>query len=226
MGVPGGGGLEEQARDAFGELFRSYFYPLYAFARREGADHEEAQDLLQGFFASLVETSGLRQADPQKGRFRSFLLGAFKNYRSNQRAKASALKRGGGMALLPLDFDTAEGRYSREPPDPETPEKIYQRQWAQAVLERVLSGLRQESRAAGKEEAFELLKGHLVGDGDRGSYPAIAQALGLSEGALRVAVHRLRKRFAQRLQAEVAATVPEGGDVSAELAHLLEALRS
>ena len=217
---------DSRAGAALADLFRSYAYPLYAFARRQGAGHEDAQDLVQGFFAGLVETSGLRHADPQRGRFRSYLLGAFKHYVQNLQARDRAQKRGGGKEHLALDLETARGRYAREPADPETPEKIYERRWAQAVLERALAGLREESRAAGREEAFELLKGYLVGEGERGSYRTTARSLGLSEGALRVAVHRLRKRFAERLRGEVAATVNGQREVSKELSFLLEALRS
>lgn len=212
------------SRAALGELAEAYWYPLYAFARRRGHDAEDAADLVQGFFARLLETSGLGTANPERGRFRSFLLGAFKHFISNERDRTSALKRGGGALAISLDAASAEARYDLEPADPQNPERIFERRWALAVLDRGLARLRREHRAAGKEASFEELKSFLAGTSERGTVGEAAARLGMSDGAARVAVHRLRRRFGELLRTEIAATVASSEQIEDELRFLLAAL--
>jgi len=211
--------------DALTRLCEIYWYPLYAYVRRWGYDADEAQDLTQEFFARLLEKHYLRDADPSRGRFRSFLLTSLKHFLSNERDRASAVKRGGRVSVVPLEIENAEGRYSLEPPDIETPERIYERRWALTLLERTLSKLRAESVAGGKQALFERLEGHLTGEQDTLPYAEVASALGMTEGAVKVAVHRLRRRFGALLRAEIAETVADPAQVDDEIRELFRALR-
>src|SRR5262249_19335073 len=205
-----------EAREALASLCAVYWYPLYAFIRRRGHDADEAQDLTQEFFARFLEKDGLASVDEGKGRFRSFLLAACKHFLSNARDRARALKRGGGRAPLSIDAAAAEGRYLGEPGHGETPERLFERRWALALLEQVLGRLRAEHEAAGKGPLFERLKRHLTGD-EGGPHARAAAELGMSEGAVKVAVHRLRKRYRELLRDEIAQTLEAPDEVEDEI---------
>lgn len=209
---------------ALEQLCRSYWYPLYAYVRRMGRSHQDAQDLVQGFFAACLHHGYLRSADRGKGRFRSFLLIALKRYLANQWDREQALKRGGDRTVISLDSLTAEQRYALEPVDRLTADQLYDRRWATTLLDQVLVRLREEETAAGRLERFEMLKEFLTA-GSRGTPMAdLAARLGTSEGALKVAAHRLRQRYRALLLEEIADTVASSQDVDAERRHLLAAL--
>jgi RNA polymerase sigma-70 factor (ECF subfamily) len=210
----------DQALEA---LCRGYWYPLYAYARRRLGDLHEAQDLTQEFFARLLEKNILAGAQPERGRFRGFLLTAFKNFLANEGDKARAQKRGGGQAPLPLDFRAGDSRYDLEPSHAWTPERLFERQWALTLLEQVLAALRAEFVADGKEAFFERLKVHLAGE-TTDSYASLAAELDMSEGAVKVAVHRLRGRYRDVLRRHVAQTVADPAEVDDEIRRLFEAL--
>jgi RNA polymerase sigma factor (sigma-70 family) len=211
--------------DALATLCQRYWYPLYAYARRL-TNSEDALDLTQEFFACLLEKEYLRQADPQRGRFRSFLLTAFKHFLSKARERDRAQKRGGGRQPLSLDVQTGEHRYRFEPVDAMTPEAIYERRWALTLLEQALSRLRQEMADAGKEKQFDALKHALAGDEAARPYADIARDLGMSEAAVKTAVHRLRRRHLELLRATIADTVSDESEIDAELRDLFAAVRS
>lgn len=223
--VAAGRGEAPEARAAFAELCQAYWYPLYAYARRRLARVEDAQDLTQEFFARLLEKDYLRAADPARGRFRSFLLTAFQRFLAREHERAAALKRGGGSRPLSLDFQDGERRYGSEPADPVTPESVYERRWALTLLEQTLARLRQEFTDAGKGPLYEALKGTLTGDGAAEPYARIGEQLGLSEPAVKTAVHRLRRRYQELLRAEVAQTVASPEEVEDELRDLFAAVR-
>ncbi len=184
-------------------LCRAYWYPLYAYARRCFGDIATAQDYTQDFFARLLEKNILAVADPERGCFRGFLLIAFKNFLANEAEKTRARKRGGGQALLPLDFQAGDSRYELEPSHAWTPERVFERQWALTLLQQVMSALRAEDGAAGKEPLFDGLKGSLAGETDT-PYAMLAEKLGTSEGAIKQAAHRLRQRYREILRREIA----------------------
>jgi RNA polymerase sigma factor (sigma-70 family) len=213
-----------RAQSALASLCQTYWYPLYAYVRRRGYPPPDAQDLTQEFFARLLEQRWLLRADPQRGHFRTFLLTALSRFLANEWDRARARKRGGGVPLLALEFDTAETRYGLEPADPRTPEQIFERRWALALLDKVLERLRQESRAEGKGGLYESLRPCLVGERQGQPYAVLARQLGMSEGAVKVAVHRLRQRYRQLLREEVASTVANPKDVEEEMRHLFTAL--
>jgi RNA polymerase sigma-70 factor (ECF subfamily) len=208
---------------ALAKLCEAYWYPLYAFARRRGRSASDAKDLTQEFFAHLLEKESLQAADPDRGRFRSFLLTAFKNFLAKDRERSAAQKRGGDVQHLSLDFDAGERRYKFEPADEWTPEKIYERRWALTLLDQVLAALQGEYEESGKAELFAQCKGHLTGTGP--GYEDAAKRLEMTEGALRVAVHRMRGRYRELLKAEVAATLDDPESTEDELAHLRRAIR-
>lgn len=215
----------DAARAALATLCEAYWYPLYAFIRRWGADPESARDLTQAFFASLLERRDIEQVRPERGRFRTFLLASLKHFLLNEAARERAAKRGGGTAPLPLTFDDAEGRYQFEPADAATPETLYERRWALTVLDRVVSTVRAKWHESGRATEFELLKTTLLGEKPPGGYAAAAHQLGRSEGAVKVAVHRLRKAFRAELRAAIAETVSDPADVDEELKYLERSLR-
>jgi RNA polymerase sigma-70 factor (ECF subfamily) len=215
------GGL---ARAALAELCQRYWYPLYAYLRRRGVGVEEAEDVMQGFFARLLEKQVLAGISVERGRFRSFLLTALKNYLANERHRAAAEKRGGGRAVLSLDVDSGESRLQLQPHDNDTPERLFERQWALTLLEVVVQRLEAEHAAAGKSRPFELLKGALTGDTERLPYAEIAQELGTSEEAARQSASRLRKRYRELLRAEVASTVANEQEVDEEIRGLFAIL--
>ena len=210
------------AHRALSTLCESYWYPLYAFARCRGQGRTEAEDLVQGFFARVIEKHDLGAADPARGRFRAFLLTAFKHYVANQRKAAAALKRGGGKKLLSLDLDDADRRYLHEPSHDETAERLFDRSWALAVLGRAMERLAQDYADRGRGTLYEVLAPSLGGEEfDTGE---AAEELGLTEGAVRVAVHRLRAAYGKALRAEIRETVADPGEVEDELASLMESL--
>ena len=216
-------GSQPDAKAALATLCEAYWFPLYCYVRRRGHGADEAQDLTQDFFATLLEKASLRAADPHRGRFRSFLLASMNHFLANQRRRRLAQKRGGGRVPLSLDFPSAESRFSHEPSHDLTPEKVYERRWAMTLLDRALSTLRQEYVAGGKAALFDRLSVFLAGD--RGpAHRDIAVELGMTEGAVKVAVHRLRGRCRQQLRCEVAQTVAADQDVEDELRDLLAAV--
>ena len=216
----------EAARAALSTLCEAYWYPLYAFIRRWGADADAARDLTQAFLASLLERRDIQQVRPERGRFRTFLLASVKHFLLNEAVRRRAMKRGGGVALLPLAFDEAEGRYQFEPVDATTPETLYERRWAFTVLERVIAAVQTKWQVTGRGVEFEVLKAGLLGEGPPGGYAAAAEKLGTTEGAVKTAVHRLRKSFRTELRAAIAETVSNPADVEEELKYLERALGS
>ncbi len=213
---------ESASRSALGQLCELYWSPIYSFICRRGSDLDRAQDLTQEFFARLLEHDGLTSADAAKGRFRSYLLGACQHFLANQHDFETAQKRGGGVTPCPLSSLNADSRSGLEPADGDTPEQAFERRWALAMLEQTLTGLRAEYAEAGKEVIFERLKGSLTGDS--GSYASVAADLGLTEGAVKVAAHRLRQRYRERLRAAIADTVQSPDEVDDEIRALFAAL--
>jgi len=212
------------ARDALENLCRAYWFPIYAFVRRQGHGPPDAQDLTQEFFARLLEKKQLAGADPAKGRFRSFLLASLKHFLANEWDKTRAQKRGGGQKLIPIDVATAETSGGLEPADGLTAEKIFERRWALTLLDQVLRRLRAEYVRDGKENLFEQLKPTLTETSRTIAYAEIATRLGTNEGAVKVAVHRLRQRYREVLRAEIADTVASPGEVEDEIRNLFAAL--
>jgi RNA polymerase sigma-70 factor (ECF subfamily) len=212
-----------RAREALEALCVAYWYPLYAFIRRKGHGADMAMDLVQGFFAYLLEKDGLESIDPAKGRFRSFLMAACSHYLANQHDRAHALKRG-GRPLVSLDAIDAERRYHHEPAHNLTPDRLYLRRWATTLLDRVLDRLGAEWLEAGKWPVFEALKPALLGDDDAGTYRQLGSRVGLSEGAARVAAHRMRSRYREILREEVAHTVADADEVDQEIRDLFVSL--
>lgn len=214
-----------QARSALAELCRAYWYPLYAYVRRRGHQQAEAQDLTQAFFAQLLEKDSLQAADRERGRFRAFLLTMFQRFLLNEHKHATAQKRGGGRLQFSLDFDSGEERLAREPVDAWTPEKIYSRRWALTLLDHVLDELDREYARKGKSDWFIQLRPFIIASAETPSHAQVAETLGQSEGALKVAIHRLRQRYRDLLRAAIAQTVSRDEDVDDELRELLAALR-
>lgn len=212
--------LNAQARHALETLCERYWYPLYAFIRRQGYDVEKAHDLAQEFFVRIIEKHYMQTADPLRGRFRTFLLASLKHFLNNEADREQAQKRGGGNTLLPIELGSAEDSYRLEPAHDVTPEKIFERSWALTLLETVMSQLQQEFAKAGKATQFDRLKPLLVGDGIRTPYSQIAVELGMSEGAVKVAIHRSRRRFRELLRAEIAETVANEDEVDEEIRYL------
>jgi RNA polymerase sigma factor (sigma-70 family) len=219
-----GGSDTTVSRDALAKLCQTYWYPLYAYVRRRNFSPSDAEDLTQEFFARFLEHDWVANADREKGRFRTFLLSAMNHFLANEWDKARAQKRGGGAPLLPLEFDTAETRYSHEPAENVTPEQHFERRWALTLLETVTSRLGTEYERDGKQDLFSALHPCLVGDRTAQPYEELARKLGLTEGAVKSAVHRLRQRYRQLLRDEIAHTVAGPGEVEEELRHLIAAL--
>jgi RNA polymerase sigma factor (sigma-70 family) len=217
--VAAGAGPSADADAALANLYAAYWYPLYAFLRVRGQGAEDAQDLVQAFFVHLLEKKALTQAQPTRGRFRSFLLASLKNFAANEHDRRSAMKRGGGAPILPLEIEGAEGRFQLDPSTDETPDTLFDRQWALTLLDRVLTRLRDETTRR-KPLQFEQLKVYLTGEDPDHTYAEAAAALGMSEGAVKVAVHRLRRRFRELLREEIAHTVSSDEDIDDEIRHL------
>jgi RNA polymerase sigma-70 factor (ECF subfamily) len=212
-----------RSAEALSSLCEMYWYPVYALIRRQGYRHEEGADLTQEFFARVIEKNYFHDADPARGRFRAFLCASIRHFLSNERDRARTLKRGGAQPPISLDVETAEGRYQLEPRDDLTPEKLFDRGWALILLERVLARVRDDHASAGKAELFDHLKGFLTGDAAV-PYADVAKALGTTEGAIKVAVHRLRRHFREALIEEIAETVSDPADINAEIDYLLKAV--
>lgn len=212
------------ARDALAYLCQTYWYPLYAYARRRGCSPQDAQDLAQEFFARLLERNWIAQADRQRGRFRTFLLSSMQHFMANEWHKARAQKRGGARPVLSLDDDSPERRYLLEPADKDTPETLYERSWAMALLNGVLDRLESEYRRDGKAAWMKAMRPVLTAGKGGIDYAGISARLGITEAAARVAAHRLRHRYRQLIRAEVAGTVESPGEVEAEMRHLFQAL--
>ena len=213
---------DPHSRAALETLCRTYWYPLYFYLRRSGYDVEDAEDLIQGFFAHMLDGSMLRGLTPHGGRFRSFLLTSLKHHLAHEREKACAQKRGGGRSLLPLDVASAETLYARASSQPLSADQFYAQRWAETLLERALDRLRDLYVRAGKEDLFEGIEGLLTSaDSVEGTYQERGRRLGMSEGAVKVAVHRLRARFGDCLREEVAQTVSDPEEIDDEMRELL-----
>jgi RNA polymerase sigma-70 factor (ECF subfamily) len=219
------GGIDSpQSRQAIEELCRTYWYPIYAFLRRAGHERQQARDLTQGFFHYLLGRNLLGKADPDRGRFRSFLIGILKNFVHGEHDKDKALRRGGGAEIVSIDEEVAEGRYAHEPSTNLSPEKLFDRRWALQVLEQAMGRLQTEYARSGMKDLLTRLQPYLTGDGE-GSFAELGGRLNRSEGAARVLVHRLRERFRHLIRAVISDTVSDLEQVEMELKHLQAALR-
>jgi RNA polymerase sigma-70 factor (ECF subfamily) len=217
----------DDAQQALTHLCETYWYPLYSYVRRRVNSVHEAQDLTQAFFFHLLEKDAIAKAQPDRGRFRAFLLTALKNFLANEWGKARAEKRGGGKAKLSLDFGSAESRLQIEPSHELTPEKLYERRWVLTMLDHVLESLRTElaeAAEAGKQHDFEQLKGVLTGEATADDYAEAAEALEITTAAAKQAAYRLRKRYRELFRQEIARTLAPGEDVDDELRRLLRNL--
>jgi len=221
-----GGDDSGAARAALSKLCEIYWYPLYAYVRRHGTNPDDARDLTQGFLISLLERRDIENVRQERGRFRAFLLASLQHFLANDAARRQTQKRGGGVILLPLELENAEGRYSFEPAAPMNPQTLYERRWALTVIDRVLAHLRLEWEANHQVSEFDELKACLLGDAPPGGYAAVAERLNSTEGAVRVAVHRLRRRFRKKLQQEIGETVSDSADIDDEIRYLLRALNA
>jgi RNA polymerase sigma-70 factor (ECF subfamily) len=210
--------------EALAELCGTYWYPLYAYARRLGYSPDAACDCTQGYFAKLLEKRYLQDADEERGRFRSFLLASFRHYLSNESAHRRAAKRGGGAPLVSIDMETAEGRYALEPREDLTPERLFERRWAIMLLEGALTDVERECESAGSSRFFSVSKAYLTGESGAAPYCDAAGELGISVGAFKVAVHRLRRRFRDAVRNRIAATVGQPGQIEEELRFLFRAV--
>lgn len=215
---------EQDSKRDLDEICRACWYPIYAFVRRQGYSPEDSQDLAQGFFLHVLENNVLSHADPERGRFRSFLLGAVRHFISNEARKNRAEKRGGRISFVPVDTNDDEERYEREIPHPDTPDKLFQRTWAEELLGRALDSLRRDYEKQGKSALFSALQPFLGGSASPDSYQELGEHLGMSSGTVAVAVFRLRKRYGEVLRHEIAKTVEDPADIEHEIKLLLEAL--
>lgn len=211
-------------RDAMQELCRRYWFPLYAFARRRGYDADGAEDIIQAFFLRLLEKDVLSKADRERGRFRNFLLGSLKNFIANETAKGTTKQRAGEHRLLSLDFRDAEGRLAHEAVDQLSPEGEYHRQWALQVLECTVEKLGDEFAEEGKSDLFDALRPYLAADSERLPYAETAKKIEMTPEAVKVAVHRMRRRYRRRLEAEIADTVASPAEIEEEIGELFRAL--
>jgi len=215
-----------QRHEALATLCRIYWPPVYDYIRCRGNDAESARDLTQGFFAQLLDKEYVKKADRERGKFRSFLLTCVKGYVADERDRVQARKRGGGLTILPLEFETAESSFLYEPADPRTPETIFDKRWAVAVVKQAVSRLEQEMERSGKQGQLKRLRPWLTGKGPASRYETLAADLGMSEQALRVTIHRLRRRLGHLLREEVASTLSDRAQLDAEMHSLFEALGS
>lgn len=214
-----------ESREALAKLCEAYWYPLYAFVRQQGNGADEARDLTQAYFLTFLEQDHLSQVTPEAGRFRSFLLASLKHFLSKERIKERALKRGGGRVVLQVDLSDAEARFLARRSDGDTPEMAFERQWAATVLDRALSRLEAEAVASDRKELFTSLRGLVSGERGNTPYREIGERHGLSEGAVKVAVHRTRRRFGELLRAEIAETVANPDEIDEEVRYLLKSLQ-
>jgi RNA polymerase sigma-70 factor (ECF subfamily) len=223
--VAAGDPQRKDARSALVSLCENYWYPLYAYLRRRGYAPDQAQDLTQEFFMRVLEGRYLDRADPEKGRFRSFILTSLKFFAADEQDRQRAQKRGGG-AVVSFEFssrESGEERYQREPGHDETPDRIFERRWALSMLERVMDRLRDEFVQHGRSENFERMKVFLLGQSEA-PYADLAREMNTSEGALKVAIHRLRKRYRELFRQEIADTVVDPAEVESELRYLAAVL--
>jgi RNA polymerase sigma factor (sigma-70 family) len=219
-----GQGSSPESALALERLCGTYWYPLYVYARRQGNGPQDAEDLTQQFFSRLLEKNYVAKADRERGKFRTFLLESMKNFLVNEWKRAGRLKRGGGHSFVPFDLEVAEGRYAAESIAGADPENSYEKQWAIALIEQVFAALREEYAAAEKGPLLEELKAFVWGEESSASYSDIGDKLKMAEGAVKVAVHRLRQRFRELLRAEVAQTVSLPEEIDGELRHLVSVL--
>jgi RNA polymerase sigma factor (sigma-70 family) len=217
-----GQSTDSQASEALERLCRTYWYPLYAYIRRRGHGHEDAQDLTQGFLLQLLERKSFARVDRERGRFRSFLLASLNYYLADQRDHAGAIKRGAGQVPFSLDASAAAERYQLEPPDNDSPDRLFERRWALALLDQVLQRLGQEFQEAGKGTLFQRLQDFLVKGQAEAKYPDAAADLGMSVEAVRKAAQRMRQRYYELFREEIAHTVGHAGEVEDELRYLCE----
>jgi DNA-directed RNA polymerase specialized sigma24 family protein len=221
-----GAGTESQTRAALESLCSAYWFPIYAFVRRTGRTHHEAEDCTQEFFAHLLASEGIARARQDRGRFRTFLLASMRNFLTNDWHRSRAVKRGGGVALISLDISRAGERFDDEPTSSEiSPEKAYDRAWAQEMIGAATAQMRREYEAGGRGIQFDALTPFLTDDAAGESHDEAAARLGMNAHAFTVALHRLRRRLAARLRAVVSETVADPAEVDAELRHLIAALR-
>jgi RNA polymerase sigma-70 factor (ECF subfamily) len=218
------GDRAQEAEDALAGLCETYWHPVYAVIRRQGYGADDALDLTQEFFARVIEKNYFKAADPSRGRFRGFLATSVRHFLSNERDRAHAAKRGGYRQPVSLDVQTAEGWYQLEGRDDLTPEKLFDRSWTLVVMDRALSALEAQYRTAGKGRIYDALKGFLTGDSEGTAYAAVGRDLDMSEGAVKVAVHRMRRQFRDRLIEQIAETVSSADEIDAELRHLLASI--
>jgi len=219
-----GHGDTRQAREALERLCRTYWYPLYAFVRRQGHSPADAQDLTQEFFARLLQKNFVGAAQPERGKFRWFLLACLRHFLANEWDRAMAKKRGGDRQFIPFDDNSAEDRYLAELTCELSPERVYERTWALTVLEQVRARLRQEYAAAGKDQRFEVLDQLLPGQDGELTRAEAAARLGVGGGAVKSEVHRLKRRYGELLRAEIAHTVADPEEIEQELRHLIEVM--
>ncbi len=212
-----------QSDGALEELCQTYWFPLYAYVRRRGHAKPDAEDLVQAFFARLLEKNFLAGLDNDKGKFRAFLLAALKHFLANEWNKSQAQKRGGGAAHLSLDWQTADTKFQVAATSEVSPDKAFDREWALALLARVIERLQKECAVEGKAKLFEQLKKFLMAGGGESAQSEVAKSLGMEEGAVRVAIHRLRKRYRSLLRDEIANTLSDGTMVDEEMRALFGA---
>lgn len=215
-----------QSAEALEQLCRAYWYPLYAYVRRRGYNPEDAEDLTQEFFARFLAGNYLVRVDRERAKFRSYLLGALNHFLADAWDHAHRVKRGGGQANQPFDVRSGESRYTLEPVAELTPGQLFDRGWALTVLDQVIGRLRQEYEQSGKSRLFDKLSAFLPGDAEADSYGELARELGMTEGTVRVAVHRLRRRYGELFSAEVAHTVSSPTEIHDEMRYLLGAVSS
>lgn len=218
------GSANPAAAAALETLCAAYWYPLYSFLRRQGKASHDAQDLTQSFFAHLLEKDRLRSVDPRKGKFRSFLLASIKNFLANEWDKTRALKRGGEFTFVSMDEAVGEERFRREPADAASPDRAFEQSWAMTLLDTVLARLRDEYTAEGKSALFEALQGCLSGERGGPPYAELAARLAMGEGAVKMAVLRMRRRFGELLRAEIAHTVTRPEEIDEEIRSLFAAV--
>jgi RNA polymerase sigma-70 factor (ECF subfamily) len=215
-----------QSEEALEKLCTAYWYPLYAYVRRRGFSAEDAEDLTQAFFATLLEKGRLARADPPRGRFRTFLLSSLEHFLGDAHDQQSRQKRGGGQRLISWDREMAEERYRSERLEGQSPDHIFEKRWATTLLERVLTRLRDEFEHLGKAATLDQLAPHLWGDEEAVPYRQLEQELHASTGTLRVTVHRLRRRYRDLLRDEIAQTVADPAEVDEEIRHLMRVVAS
>lgn len=218
-------GNDSEARRALESLCQTYWQPLYAYIRRQGSDPEEARDLTQAYFAEFLDKDFLSHVDPEKGRFRAFLLASLRNFLSKQRDTERTLKRGGNVTTLSIDVEAAEGSYALQAVNTMTPEDLFEHRWAMTVLDRAIDRLRQTYFSAGNEKVFEALRPYLTSPEPDLPYKEVGARLDMSEGSVKTAIHRMRKRFGDCLRSELGNTVDNQTEIDSEVRYLLTVVR-